>query len=141
MQYNTQYLEELAQVPNIGTIIEQIDHAATIATEEMRRYGLTLPTVIPGTAERPQRVPLQHEVDTYLRFLVADAYIGFSEAKQEAQEHGAIAVMAAGHGAIPDTDIEGFPEAFDPMFDVSVTGLSGAPPGYLTVRISRRLTG
>jgi hypothetical protein len=141
MQYNTVYLDELGQVPNIGMIIEQIDHAALIATEEMRRYGITLPTVMPGSQEVPKRVPLLSEVDTYLRFLVADAYVGFVEAKQDAEKHGAIAVITAESRSIPDTDIEGVPEMADPFFDVTVTGLYDAPPGFLTVRIARRLTG
>jgi hypothetical protein len=139
MVYNLVYLEEMTSVPNVGMIIEQIDRAALLVTEEMRRYGLTLPTAIPGSDIKPKTVPIQQDVDTYLRFLVADAYVGFNLAKEEARKHGAVAVHSVGL-EVPDTDIEGLPEYVDALFDVVVTGLQGAPAGFLTVRISRRLT-
>jgi hypothetical protein len=140
---NLKYMEELAGVPNVGMIQNEIAYAAMIATEEMRRYGLTLPTQFPGGSGEPARhVPLFDDVDTYLRFMVADAYVGFQVAKQEAASSGVIPIhTVGGNNVIPDYEIEGLPEYDDPLFDVVITGMRDAPPGFLTVRISRRLTG
>jgi hypothetical protein len=134
MRYNLKYLEELQHVPNVGMIIEQIDNAATISSEEMRRYGISLPSAVPqGPAPegRNVRPPMKAEIDTYLRFLVADAYIGFMEARTQADQE---------KQEVPDSEIEGLLPYVDPMFEVSITGLEGGPKGFLTARIARRLT-
>lgn len=129
MRYDLTYLEDMRNVPNIGAVIEQIDHAATIATDEMRRYGLTLPAVVPDGQIVPRNIPMRHEVDTYLRYLVASAYEGFMITQSEAP------------AGTPEWEIEGLPDYVDPMFDVTITGLEGAPRGFMVVRIARRLTG
>jgi hypothetical protein len=141
MRYNLTYLEEMQHVPNIGMIIEQIDQAALRASATMRHYGERLPSVIPGEpGKTPSGVPYKSDVDTYIRFLVADAYIGFVETKQAALADGSVAVMYPG-ATIPDSEIEGLPTYDDPLFEVSVTGLQDAPAGFLVARISMRLTG
>lgn len=129
MRYNLTYLEEMIDVPNIGAIIEQIDHAASLATEEMRRRGIRLPSDVPDGGLVPRDVPLQEHVDRYLRYLVASAYEGFMITQAEAPP------------ATPEWEIEGLPDYVDPMFDVTITGLEEAPRGFLVVRIARRLTG
>lgn len=141
MRYNIKYLEEMQHVPNLGSIIEQIDQAAGRAAVDMRAHGETLPSSIPMELnDVPKQVPLKSDIDTYLRFLVADAYIGFMETKDEAEREGSITVSSRG-AIFPEHEIEGLPSQDDPMFEVSITGLQGAPAGFLLVRISRRLTG
>jgi hypothetical protein len=134
MRYNLTHLEELRHVPNVGMIVEQIDHAATISSDEMRRYGISLPSVFPGgppVEGKVVRPPMKAEIDTYLRFLVVDAYIGFMESRTQADQE---------KQEIPDSEIEGILSYVDPMFEVSITGLEGGPEGFLTARIARRLT-
>jgi hypothetical protein len=147
MRYSLEHLDELKHVPNVGMIIEQIDHAAKVATEEMRRYGQTLPSMVPmgWTSEHnvaPKTVPLRADVDTYLRFMVADAYVGFCECRAEADRDATVPIFSKDVKVvgIPDSEIEGVPGYDDPLFDVVVTGLQDAPAGFLTARISRRLT-
>lgn len=117
MKYSLRALEPLASVPTIGLIIEQIDQAATMATAEMRRYGIKL-------YPRAPDVPLQDEVDDVLRSLVVVAYGGWMEARDEAP------------ASVPDWQVEGYES--DDHFDVTITGLED---GGLTCRISRRLVG
>jgi hypothetical protein len=142
MRYNLKHLDEMRHVPNIGMVIEQIDLAAKMATQFFRSYGIALPSPVPQ-GPPPTRLgpPMHEEVDTYLRFLVSDAYIGFSLSKQEAATEGAVAIFAKGGSpGIPDTDIEGLPEYDDPLFEVKITGLQDRP-GFVTAQISLRLTG
>jgi hypothetical protein len=120
MKYNLQSLWPLRDCPNVSTIIEQIDFAATLATGEMRRYGIRL------TAKSVD-VPVQDEVDAVLRGLVSDAFDGWLLARGEAPTE------------TPDHEVEGF--SSDAHFDVTITGLEDAPDLFLTARISRRLVG
>jgi hypothetical protein len=67
MTYNMTGLEDLAGVPNIGTVIERIDHAATRAAVLYRMVGVTW-------SRKGQRfVPTQDDIDQALRALTVDA--------------------------------------------------------------------
>lgn len=124
MRYSLHRLENMATVPNIDTVIEQVDAAATKATEYLRRYGMSLPG---GSDTRP---PMLDEVDQYLRSLVAEAYDGFVAAREEA--------MAAPL-PVNDDQIDGY-GTDDKLFDVTLTGLE-EPRGHLTTTIALRLIG
>lgn len=119
MKYSLHALHGLRDVPNVGTIIEQIDFAATLAAAEMRRYGMVL--------DGHYDIPTQDTVDLVLRDLVSDAYDGYLAARNEAPSSTA------------DYEVEGY--ASDAHFDVTITALEEAPDAFLTARISRRLVG
>lgn len=104
--------EPLRRVPNLQTLVEQVDNAATQATVFMRLMGLCLGTT--GT------VPVQADVDRYLRQLVIQAYDGFVLARDEAKTQG---------DNVADFEVEGF-STDDRLFDVYVTGLKGHPGSY-----------
>lgn len=123
MRHRLGILEPMADVPNISGVIEQIDHAADLATSIMRSHGRIL---APG---RPD-VPVQDETDTYLRALVLEAYSGFIAAKEEA---------ITNHQPPPDSEIEGY-AGDDRHFEVMITGLESAPHGHLTVDILFRIS-
>lgn len=115
-------MQPMQDVPNITQIVDQIDHAADLVTAMMRLHGWLLR---PGD----QDVPLQDEVDSYLRRLVVEAFYAFNDAKQEAKEDGQNP---------NDWEIEGY-SGDDRLFDITVTGLADGPRGSLTAQIYLRL--
>lgn len=117
-------LAPMSDVPNIVGVIEQIDHAADLATFLMRSHGRIL---APG---RPD-VPVQDECDNYIRALVLEAYYGFQAAKEKA--------ITEDKQCPPDYDIDGY-AGDDRHFEVTVTGLHNAPRGHLTVDILFRIS-
>lgn len=123
MRHRLGILAPMADVPNIAGVIEQIDHAADLATYIMRSHGRIL---APG---RPD-VPVQDETDNYLRQLVLEAFYGFVAAKDEAIKDNTMIP--------PDSDIEGY-AGDDRHFEVTVTGLADTP-GHLTAEIYFRIS-
>jgi hypothetical protein len=113
----------MQSVPNVSSIIEQIDLSATLATHIMRSHGMLLE---PGCPD----VPLQDEVDRYLRKLALEAYYAFNSTKDEAiSEHTT---------PVPDWEIEGY-AGDDRLFEVSMSGVSNAPRGFLRIQVFFRL--
>lgn len=114
----------MADVPNITSIIEQINCATLAATDFMRRHGMLLDI---GCKD----VPLEDEVDVYLRRLVLESYWNFNEAKDEARREEGVPMPN-------DWEIEGY-AGDDRLFEVTLTGLAGAPRGFMTAKIFLRL--
>lgn len=121
--YSLHGLAPMQDVPNVSSLIEQIDMASTMATFFMRSHGVLL-------APDCQDVPLQDEVDRYLRKLVLEAYYAFNETKAEA---------LAENPNIPDWEIEGY-AGDDRIFEVSISGVAQAPRGFMHLQILYRLT-
>jgi hypothetical protein len=121
-RYSPHGLMPLKDVPNLSTLIEQINSASIRACADMRASGAILR---PGASD----VPLLDEIDRHLRSLTCDAYLSYLATREEARRESP---------TTPDWEIEG--EATDDLhFDVYLSGLPGAPKDFLTVQVSLRL--
>jgi hypothetical protein len=129
-RYSLHLLEPMRDVPNVSSLIEQIDMAATMATFVMRSHGILLE---PGCPD----VPLQDEVDRYVRKLALEAYHAFNSTKEEAATEAAAAPKL--NLPVPDCDIIGY-AGEDRLFDVSISGIANAPRGFLRLQILFRLS-
>lgn len=109
-----QELEDMRHVANIGQLLAQIDSTAFRFTAYLRMFGIQL-------SEGRGRVPLQAEVNMYLRKMVSNAYEGLLQAARDAPRGAA------------DLQVEGY-DSDDRLFDVLVHSVQ-AKPGFLELTV------